>query len=250
MRLSALPVLLILTVAFLFLASSPASASLQITGNATRCSGISACSFAIDSNGTGMASTYGGAITFQLPGEAKPTDAPYSTQYVSSGSIYHVRGAFVATDANDGKVVTGSTDVFVRAFGHSGRGGGISYSLLNGTITFNATGLDGTFTSVTCSPSPVVSGSPAVCIVTVSDPASPFSINSGNVTLYASNPGIGVFPSPTCILTHRNCLVPFLTNQEYGPGTTSIFAAYSGDRTHYPSTGRATLYVIPSVGDE
>src|ERR1700736_6481075 len=136
-----------------------ASAAAQINGNGMRCTGLASCSFSLtDGNGgTGTASTYagvggyvgqsplnfaGGTVYFRLPGEASVTVASgvYSGQAVLSGSsstagtLYHITGTFSATDVNTGKVVTGSTDTVVGIKGHSGRGGGITFTLVTGQI--------------------------------------------------------------------------------------------------------------------
>ncbi len=127
-------------------------------------------------------------------------------------------------------------------------GGGITYSLVNGTIAFNPTGLIGTDTTVTCNPSSLPSGNRSICTVQVNDSAS--GIQTGNVTLSASNQGLGTFSPSYCTLSSGSCSVEFVTNQEYGPGTTSVYASYNGDDTHYTSAGRTLVYATASSNND
>jgi hypothetical protein len=243
---------IIAVIAVLVIAAvSSVYASTQITGTATKCTGFNACTYTIPSStGNGVASTSYG-LSFRLPGELKTTTGgSYSIHYVIVGGIYHITGTFAATDANNGKVVTGSTNVWERIYGHSGRGGGNYYVLVNGTITFNLTNLDGTTTTATCNPSSVPSGSTSICTVTVSDSASAPTVPTGTVTFSASNIYLGSFSSSSCTLSSASCSVSFKTNQEYGGGTTSIYVTYSGDSTHYTSSGRTVLYATAPPGGE
>jgi hypothetical protein len=230
--------------------SHEANANTTIAGIATNCIAITTCTFAITG---GSASTSAGSISFKLPGETLITHAaPYSVTYPPYAGGWHVTELFTVIDANNGKVVTITTDAYVKATGHSGRGGGITYSLdtslgKGGRITFNLTNLDGTTTTVTCNPSSVPSGNSSVCTVKVSDPANLSSIPTSTVTLSSSNTLIGTFSSASCSLSTGSCSVNFVTNQEYGPGTTSIYVAYNGDSTHYASAARTVLYATASV---
>ena len=224
--------------------------SAQIMGTATKCTSISNCSFIMSySNATGFAST-GGTVNFQLPTELKSSSGPYTIQYRASGAIYHVTGQFSATDTNNGKVVTGWTNIFVKQYGHSGRGGGIYYTLVNGSITFNPTNLDATTAAVTCNPSSVPGGQASICTANVNDTLNPSNMPMGTVYFSASNGGIGSFVSSTCNLSSGNCSVEFKTNPEYGSGTTSIYATYDGDGGHYPSNSRTLLYSTASGNND
>jgi hypothetical protein len=240
-----LPVFAVLALGLLY---NSAYASTPITGTATKCTSFNACSYTItSSNGNGVASTKGG-LSFRLPGEAITTTATqHGIQYALVRGIYHITGKFTAIDANNGKVVTGSTDVYERVYGHSGRGGGNYYSLVSGTITFNLTNLDGTSTTVTCNPSTLSSGNTSICTVSVADSARISSVPTGTVTLSASNIGLGAFSHSSCTLSSSSCSVAFKTNQEYGGGTTSIYASYNSDSTHFTSAGRTLLYATASI---
>ncbi len=261
-----LPIAAVLVMA----AFSSAYASTQVTGTVTKCSGLASCTYAI-SGGLASASAgvggyvgqspllfSGGAVSFRLPGETATTYATgvYSGQAVLSGysstagTLYTVTGQFSTIDTNTGKVVTGTTQDVIGIKGHSGRGGGIYFTLVSGSITLVATDIDGTQTTVTCNPSSVQSGDTSTCTVTVTDTASASNAPTGTVTLLASNTGIGSFSTSSCALSSGSCSVSFATNQEYGAGATSIYASYGGDGTHNTSAASTVLYATAPAGGD
>jgi len=229
-----------------------------INGKATKCSGLAVCSYTVGASG--FASTNagvggyvgqsplpfsGGSVSFLLPGEALVTysNGVYSgtailAEYSSTaGTVYKVTGTFASIDANSGKVVKGSTSGYVGIKGHSGRGGGNTYTLLNGTISFNPTNLDGSLTTVTCNPTSFLFGTSTKCTATVTDSANATSFPTGYVT-FSSTLGF----SPTkCHLSSGSCSVQIAATA----GTWPVYASYSGDSLHYktPLTYYTELYV-------
>ena len=248
----------------------PAFGATPVTGAATSCGGLASCSFTLsDTSGAGTASTSafvggyvgqsplpfsGGSVSFQLPGEAQVTYAAgvYAGEAVlesGSGSSYETTGTFSAVDANTGQVVTGTTVTVITITGHSGRGGGNTYTLDSGTITMTPTGLDGTSTTITCSPSSLVSTGTSFtkCTVTVKD-LNPSSTHlpTGQVT-FSSTGVYGRFYSPvthnsTCRLARGWCVVYFRPSADMA-GTIPIYATYAGDSAHDGSTGSTLLYL-------
>jgi hypothetical protein len=237
-----IPIFAVLIIA---LSYNSAYASTQITGTATKCINFNACSYTI--TGGGVAST-NGVLSFKLPGEALTTTAThYSIQYVIVNGIYHITGTFTAIDANTGKLVTGTTDVYEKIYGHSGRGGGNYYSLVSGTITFNITNLDGSSTAVKCNPSSIMQGGTTTCTVTVTDPGVVSNTPTGIVSFTMSS-AIGTI-DPSCNLSSGSCSVVFRSNAEYDPSTTIIYATYGGDTSHIGSSGSTLLYVTLAPGN-
>jgi hypothetical protein len=242
----------------------------QITGNATKCSGLASCTYAISGGSASASAGVGGyvgqspllfsrgSVSFLLPGESTVTYATgvYNGQAVLSGysstagTLYTVTGQFSAIDSNTGKIVTGSTHDVIGIKGHSGRGGGIYFTLVNGSIGIVPTNVDGTKTTVTCNPTSVTSGNASTCTVNVTDSASSSNAPTGTVSLSASNTGLGTLSSSTCTLLSGSCSVVFKTNHEAGGGTTSIYASYNGDGTHYTSASSTSIYVTAPSGDD
>lgn len=243
-----------------------------VTGVATSCGGIASCAFSLtDGNGgTGTATASagvggyvgqsplpfsGGYVIFQLPGDAVPTSAygVYSGQAVldgyssTAGTLYNTTGTFSALDASTGLVVTGTTNTVVGIKGHSGRGGGNTYTLVAGTISISETPLHTTTTSVTCSPTPVPVNAPTYCTATVTDaivgtPVTP----TGSVTFGSS--GAGTFSAASCSLYGSGAIATCLVTYTPAPGTegtqATITASYPGDSTHLGSTS-ASFTITP-----
>lgn len=246
--------------------SHNAFASIQ-SGHVTSCSGLASCQYTITSkSGSGWASTHafvggyigqsplpfsGGSAYFQLPGEPLATyNGIYSGQAVlagyssTAGTIYHVTGTIKALDANTGNVTTGSTDGFVGIKSKSGRGGGNTYTLINGTIKLNELKIRSSSTSLVCSPSSISQGGKTICKATVTDPgAGAASIPTGKVT-FTQNPISGTFsPANNCTLVSGTCSVTFTQgDNEYC--TVAITAKYSGDSIHQGSTSTKSILTI------
>ena len=192
----------------------------------------------------------GGSLTFQLPGEpiASSSAGVYSgtainTKVFSStaGLIYKVTGSFAAADSNTGKIVKGTTSGFVGIKGHSGRGGGNTYVLLNGTITFTQTSLLATVLSVTCTPTSLMFGQATKCTATVTNTGGSGTVATGQVTVSSSSG----FSPVKCTLSSGTCSVNIFP----AGGTWPVYGAYGGDSQHYKSSARGPeLYVSCPVG--
>jgi hypothetical protein len=213
-----------------------------ITGTATKCTSISNCSFTI--SGGGWATTTFNTISFQLPGELKPTSGPYALHVVSLTGyyLYHLAGSFTVTDANTEKIVTGSTNTFILVTAHCQRGCTYTTTLINGTITFNPTNKDGTSTAVTCSQSSLPFGGSTTCTATVTDTSFVSSVPTGTVAFTTSSTLLGTLQPHSCTLASGSCSVKFQANLEY-PGTATISGSYKGDSIHYISSGSTSVTV-------
>ncbi|MEO9320418.1 MAG: hypothetical protein ABI361_07075 [Nitrososphaera sp.] len=249
--------------------TSTASASGQITGNATKCTAVISCTFALtDGTSSGSASTSGyvggyvgqnlvfsgGSISFTLPGETIATYASgvYSgtanvTGTGTAGTIYHVIGRFSATDTNTGKVVSGVTNYSVGVKGHSGRGGGNTWTLVGGTIIINQQNLDGTTTSMVCNPSYTLNaGDSAVCTVTIADLNKVSgTVPTGAISFSSSNTAIASLSASSCNLSSAGtCSVSVNSNIDTDGGYVTITAVYPGDKTHLGGTASHLFSVV------
>jgi hypothetical protein len=257
-----LPILAFLVIAAVSQGSF--ASSTLITGTATKCTSLTNCTFSLtDGNGgTGTASTYagvpgyvgqsplyfsGGSVNFMLPGEPTSTYATGVYKGVAvlagssstAGTLYNITGSFSATDKNTGTVVIGSTNTLVGIKGHSGRGGGNTYTLVGGNIALNATGKYGTITKVSCAPSSFLLGASTSCTVMVSGGSSP----GGTVALSQSGgSGSLSFPSPpTCSLASGSCS---LTITGASPGVPQVLASYPGDSINLGSSGTTSFSIM------
>jgi hypothetical protein len=243
-------VLLVPTLVLLVVAAVPnAAGSAALTGTATSCSQLASCNFVLNGTaGTGFASTsVFGWITFRLPGETNISHGSYAAKVVNqSGSIDHVLGTILATDANSGKIVVGSTDTYVKDTVHCGHTGcGHTYSLVNGTLRIRVTSLDATTTTVSCSPSSFSSGSSTRCTAKVVDLANGSLVPTGNVTFstYAGAGTVGTFAhNGTCRLAAGTCSVGFSAADET-VGTFQLFGTYHGFHSFYKSQGSTYISV-------
>lgn len=241
-----------------------------ITGVATSCGGIASCKYSLtDGNGgTGTATASagvggyvgqsplyfsGGYVVFQLPGDALPTTANgvYSGVAVldgydqNAGTLYQSTGTFSTLDVNNGLVVTGTTITVVGIKGHSGRGGGNTYTLVSGTISITETPLHPTTMSMSCSPTPVAVGAQTACMATVTDTISGSPVTPSGLITFTSSDSSGTFSSTTCSLfgsgATATCLVGY--TPAFGTeGTQTMTANYAGDSTHLGSP--AASFVI------
>ena len=255
---------LLLGSAVIFSSMPFASGETQVSGTATKCTGLATCMFTLTdgSGGTGTASTYagipgyvgqsplnfyGGSVSFKLPGETTATFASgvYGGSAVlngtssTAGTLYHTTASFSATDQNMGTVVTGSTDTVVGIKGHSGRGGGNTYTLVSGSITLIATGKYATTTKLSCSPQSFLLDGSTNCTVTVSGGSSP-----GGTVAFSQSGGSGSlsFPNPaTCTLSSGSCS---LTMTGTSPGAPLVLASYPGDSTNLGSSGTFSIGVM------
>ena len=241
----------------------------QYGGFATKCSGLATCSFTLTSQaGSGWTTTsagvggyvgqspllFSGIASFRLPVETNATyNAAYSGQAVlagfgTAGTLYHVTGTITGADANDGFIVTGKTDTTVGIKGHSGRGGGIYFTLVSGSINFTKSTTRISFTTVACNPSSIIQGGNTTCTVTVSDLGAGTKITpTGTVSFTSSSTGLGTLGPASCTLSSGSCSVTFKSNPEYDPATISIYASYAGDSIHI-SSSKSTLVSVTSSG--
>jgi hypothetical protein len=227
-----------------------ASASTPITGTATACTGLGACTYAItDTSGSGWATTstaFGSVISFQLPGELLATRyQPYSVHTVSiSASVYTEAGTFTVTDADTGKIVSGTTSTTITATEHCSRTGCYyTYALVSGTITFNVTNVDGTVTVVACNPSSFNSGGSTKCTATVTDQANHSKFPTGTVTFSISPYYYGTFSNKgKCTLSSGSCSVQF-TPSDNSVGNIPIYAVYKGNTVFHTSSGSTVVSV-------
>lgn len=215
-------------------------------GTATSCSGLSSCRFQFSAgNLTGWADSYGGTLSFQLPGESKASyNLPYGAHVVSvSGSTDLVNGTFVGADVNTEKVVHGTTSTFVTVKSVCWRVCGTAYVLDNGTITLTPTDIDATLTSLACVPESLTAGTNSSCTVSVTDRANSSVVPTGTVTLRTSVAYVGLFSNGgNCTLVAGSCSFSFGTTDEE-VGTIPIVANYAGTATEFASTNTTWLYV-------
>ncbi|HEY6239112.1 MAG TPA: hypothetical protein VIZ68_08010 [Thermoplasmata archaeon] len=237
-------------VGLLLLALVPvAGATAPVAGVVTTCASTTSCTFVFNTSaGTGWATTTSTQLSFQLPGEAVASyNLTYST-YVGSliGTYtYWTVGNFLGTDANTGKVVYGTTNTnyTITCHGHSGRGGGCTYTYTtdNGTIVFHLTQAEFTSTSVSCSPSSILSGSQTICTVKVVDLANSSVVPTGKVHL--SSAGTGSFANHgTCTLSLGQCSVSWRAFDNT-IGSASISASFAGNAAFYKSSGSTSVTV-------
>jgi hypothetical protein len=231
-------------------------ATAPVSGVVTTCTSVYTCSFVFNTSaGTGWAYGAGtgsyrqpGLLSFQLPGEAKASyNLSYST-YIGSliGTYtYWTVGNFFGTDVNTGKVVFGTTDTnyTITCHGHSGRGGGCTYTYTtdNGTIVFHFTQAEMTSTTVSCTPTSVHVAGKTSCTLKVVNLWNSTNVPTGKVRL--SSGGTGGFSNKgVCTLSAGQCTFtwhPF--DNTCGWGT--ISAVYPGYTAFYKSSGSTTLTV-------
>lgn len=227
-----------------------AAASTTITGIAASCTGLGDCNYTIaNGSGSGWATTstaFGSVISFQLPGESLATRGqPYSVHTVSiSGNVYTEAGSFAVTDANTGKIVSGTTNTMITATQHCGRTGCYTtYALVSGKITFNVTNVDGTVTTLACNPSSFNSGGSTKCTATVRDQANPSKFPTGTVAFSISAFYSGTFSNAgKCTLSSGSCSVQF-TPSDNSVGNIPIHAVYKGNSVYHTSSASAIVSV-------
>ncbi|MCI4345916.1 MAG: hypothetical protein L3K07_04100 [Thermoplasmata archaeon] len=237
-------------VGLLLLALLPVSgATAPVHGLVTTCTTTMSCKFQFNTTaGTGWATTTGSKLSFQLPGEAK---ASYNLSYAAyiarlTGTYtYWTVGNFVGTDVNSGKVVYGTTNTnfTITCHGHSGRGGGCTYTYTtdNGTIVFHFTQAALTATSVSCNPSSFNVPNKTTCTATVTNLWNSSNVPTGSVKL--SSYGLGSFTNKAvCTLSSGRCSVTW-TPFDNTVGYVSISASFIGSKAFYHSTASTTVTV-------
>ena len=232
-------------------------------GSATSCASLAICNYSIG-GGSGSASTdaavsgyvgqnfsfSGGSLDFRLPGETHVSNdtGVYAGEAINTnvfsttaGLVYRVTGTFSAADYNTGKIVKGQTLGYVGIKGHSGRGGGIYFTMLNGTISFKVTNQFATVTEVACNPASLTFGASTKCTAIVTDLSGIASVPTGKVT-FSSTLG---FSPIRCTLSGGSCTVTIRP----AAGTWPVYASYTGDSLHYKSSTQGPeLYVSCPAG--
>jgi hypothetical protein len=240
------------TVGLLLLAILPAAgAAAPVSGTVTSCSGLYTCKFVFNTSaGTGWATGLGsgyttpGVISFQLPGEARATSNVTYHTYIGSliGTYtYWVEGNFLGTDVNSGHVVYGTTNTnyTITCHGHSGRGGGCTYTYTtdNGTIVVQLTKAEQTSTNLTCAK---ISGKTA-CSLSVINLWNGSNIPTGKV-LFTGPYGGKLSNNGTCKLSSKGTC-SFTFRPPANPcGIYDFTANYLGTTLFYKSSGSTTMF--------
>ena len=152
-------------------------------------------------------------------------------------------GSFTTTDANNGKVVTGTTNTYVALIPkYCNNHGCIWISVLdNGTIAFNLTNQDPTSTTVTCNQSNLVPGQSSTCTVKITDLSFTSKIPTGTVN-FSTSSSFATFNHTICTLSAGSCSVIFTAGDEDSGGVT-INAVYKGNSNYYTSSDSKSVYV-------
>jgi hypothetical protein len=235
------------------------SAAVPITGVATSCGGLASCTFFLSdgSGGTGTLTASagvggyvgqsplpfaGGYVSFKLPGEAQVTYASgvYSGEAVlqsGTGSTYQTTGTFYAIDVNTGLVVTGTTVTVITITGHSGRGGGNTYTLNGGSVSITESTPHTTTMTLSCSPTPIAVEAQTSCTATVTDTDTGTPVPPSGPIAFTSD-SAGTFSSTSCSPygtgATASCAVSY-TPASGTEGTQTITATYLGDSFHLGS---------------
>jgi hypothetical protein len=253
MRIQSVGSVAALAVVALFLLPGTLAAT-PLHGTVTTCSSTTSCHFVFNSTkGTGWANTTSTQLSLQLPGETKASyNLSYST-YIGSliGTYtYWTVGNFYGTDVNTGHVVYGTTDTnyTITCHGHSGRGGGCTYTYTtdNGTIVVHFTSAELTSTAISCSPGTIHPGGKANCTVTVSNLWNGSNYPTGKV--HVSTFGLaGLSNKGTCVLSSGTCSLTFRA-YDNTCGAVTVEATYSGNTAFYKSSGSTVEDVIVNGG--
>jgi hypothetical protein len=235
-------------IALVILALLPtAGATAPVHGTVVNCTTRTDCTFAFNTSaGTGWANASGSALAFQLPGEPLAShNLSYSTYIarLTGTYTYWTVGTFLGTDVNTGHVVYGTTNTnyTITCHGHSGRGGGCTYTYTtdNGTIVFRLTSKELTSTSISCSPTSVNVGSHATCTVRVVDLWNASHIPTGHLRM--TSPGTGSFSHRgSCYLSSAGSCTFTWHPADNDVGSIALYATYYGNTTFYPGTATAT----------
>ncbi|HZY71083.1 MAG TPA: hypothetical protein VFF67_08940 [Thermoplasmata archaeon] len=231
-----------------------------VRGTVTNCTSNWDCTFAFNtSKGTGWADGAGvsyyrtGLFSFRLPGEAKASyNLTYSTYIarLNGTYTYWTVGNFFGTDVNTGKVVYGTTNTnyTITCHGHSGRGGGCSYTYTtdNGTVLVKFTNAEITSTAIACTPTFTHPGGKVSCTVTVTNGWNASNYTTGSVRVSSGGTG-SLSNKGVCALTKGSC------NFTYRPsdntcGSVTLTATYHGTTAYYRSFGSILISVYVSGG--
>jgi hypothetical protein len=197
---------------------------------------------ATDSSGTSASTTFDVQASSIV---LDPSSGPAGSSVVVQGQSV-AQFSTVTITFDDSVVSTATTDAFGRfeasflvppsSVGpHTVKATDSSPAANSATATFNV--LLSTSTTMSCSPSSVITGAETECVGTVSG-----SSPTGTLTFSAGAGGFA--PSATCTLTAAgSCYTYFLSNS---PGSVGITSTYSGDSVNAPSSGSFSLSVTPA----
>ncbi|MCI4319817.1 MAG: hypothetical protein L3J87_03385 [Thermoplasmata archaeon] len=239
------------TVGLLLLAILPApGAATPLNGVITTCSSNWSCHFVFNgstgkgwANGSSSGYLYPGTMSLRLPGEAKTSaNLTYWTyiQRLNGTYTYWTIGNFFGTDVNTGKVVYGTTDsnYTITCHGHSGHGGGCTYTYTvdNGTIVVRFTKAEQTSTTISCTPTSIDVAGKTTCKATVKDLWNGTHYPTGKLHLTSS--GGGSFSNKgTCTLgSTGNCTFTWHPSDN-SCGSSTLAATYGGTTYFYKSSG-------------
>jgi hypothetical protein len=188
-------------------------------------------------------------LSLQLPGEAQASyNLTYSTHIGSliGTYTYWTVGNFLGTDVNTGKVIYGTTDTnyTITCHGHSGRGGGCTYTYTtdNGTITVRFTQAEQTSTTLSCSPTSIDIASSTTCTAKVTNLWN--SSNTPTGKLHFSSSAGGKFSNmATCTLSSTGSCTFTWHPSDNTCGSSTIAATYVGTLHYYKSGGSTVVGV-------
>ena len=211
------------------------------------CGTTDVCDFNFSTSaGAGWANSTGSpsVMALRLPGEAKTSyNLPYSTYiaHLTGTYTYWQVGTFYGTDVNSGHVVVGVTNwnFTITCHGHSGRGGGCTYTYTtdNGTIVVRLTSAEITSTAISCSPNPVNVAGKATCQVTVTNGWNASNTPTGTVHISTGRLG-SLSNKGTCTLVSGACTFTFHPFDN-DCGSVTLTATFVGSTTFYKSAGFA-----------
>lgn len=265
----ALPVLLLLLVMVPGAGSSPspavsgaavaATVHPPVRGTVTVCTSTTACGYVFNTTaGKGWANSTvrsgsPESMALQLPGEAKAsTNLSYSTYIarLTGTYTYWTVGSFLGTDVNTGHVVFGTTNTnfTITCHGHSGRGGGCTYTYTtdNGTIVVRFTNAAITSTALACSPTFTSPGAPVNCTVTVTNGWNASKVPTGTVRI--SDGATGTLSNKgSCLLSLGKCSFTYHSADDTC-GTVTMSASFLGNSAYYRSAASIAMSVYVSGG--
>jgi hypothetical protein len=233
-----------------------AGAVAPVTGVVATCSSNWSCNFIFNTsagkgwaNGTSTGYLTAGTLSLKLPGESRTsTNLTYWTyiQRLNGTYTYWTIGNFVGTDLNTGKVVVGSTNsnYTITCHGHSGRGGGCTYtySTDNGSVIAKPTLAEMTSTSLSCSPTTIKVAGKATCTVTITNLWNGTNYPIGKVRLSSS--GGGSFSNKgICTLSATGSCTFSWHPSDNTCGSSSLTANYKGNTYYYKSGGKTLIGV-------
>jgi hypothetical protein len=242
----------ILVVALLALLPA-AGATTPVTGTITSCSSNWACDFVFNTsvghgwaNGSSTGYLTPGTLSLKLPGESSTsTNLTYSTfiERLTGTYTYWTVGSFLGTDVNTGTVVFGTTDsnYTITCHGHSGRGGGCTYTYTtdNGSVAVTLTSAEMTATTLACSPLTLTSGK-VTCTATVTNLWNSSNVPTGKLHISFPYGGKPTSKGVCTLSSSGSCKFSWTA----GPnlcGAYTIVVTYSGSHAYYTSTASKAI---------